>query len=215
MRAAVAKACVVNRYPWHTIQVHTRRIATFLLGAWLAGCLVMVFMSVQSSRAAASLMTSPMTQVKKMIDTLGAEPAALLLRHAAAEETRRVSFVWEELQIPLALVLGACLFLGTQKRVFPIILCAGMLVLVLFQHFGVTNELAYRGRETDFPPGNALVGPVERLRALQAIYYGAEVIKLIAGGILVSYLFVFRSSRRGSRKEIHTIDHSDDRHVNR
>jgi hypothetical protein len=175
----------------------------------------MVFMSVHSSRSAATLMISPVPEAKKLIDKLGADSAALLLSHSAAEETRRVSFVWEELQIPLALILGACLFLGTQKRIFPIILCGGMLVLVLFQHFGVAVEMAYRGRETDFPPGNALIGPVERLRALQAIYYGSEVLKLIAGGILVSYLFVFRSSRRSTRKEIHSIDHADHRHVDR
>ena len=90
-----------------------------------------------------------------------------------------------------------------------------MLVLLLFQHFGVASELAYRGRETDFPPGNASVGPIERLRALQAIYYGAELVKLIAGGILASYLFVFHTSRRGSRKEVNAVDHADHRHVNR
>jgi hypothetical protein len=126
-----------------------------------------------------------------------------------------VVFVWERIEILLALVLGGCLFLGTQKRVFPILLCSAMLVLALFQHFGLASELAYRGRETDFPPGNASVGPIERLRALQAIYYGAELMKLIAGGVLASYLFVFRSSRRSSRKEVNAVDNPDHRHVNR
>jgi hypothetical protein len=195
--------------------VHTRRIAAFFLGAWLAGSLLMVFISTQDTRSASALVNAPMPAAKKMIDFLGPDDAVLLLRHAAAEETRRAMFVWESIEILLALILGGCLYLATQKRVFPLVLCGGMLVLVMFQHFGLAPELAYRGRETDFPPGNAAVGPIERLRALQAVYYGAELVKLIAGGILASYLFVFRSSRRSSRREINAVDHADHRRIDR
>lgn len=195
--------------------MHTRRIAAFFLGAWLAGSLVVVFLSIQDSQSATTLINSPMPPARKMIDSLGADQAGLLLRHAAAEQSRSVLFTWEWVEILLALFLGGCLFLGTQKRLFPIVLCSAMLALVLFQHFGVGPELAYRGRETDFPPGNAEVGPIERLRALQAVYYGVELVKLVAGGILASYLFVFHTSRRGSRKEVNAVDHSDQSHVNR
>lgn len=195
--------------------MHTRRIAAFFLGAWLAGSLVVMFLSIQDSHSAAAVLSSSLPQAKKMIDSLGAEQAGLLLRHAAAEESRSVLFVWERVEVLLAVILGGCLFLGTQKRVLPIVLCSAMLALVLFQHFGVGPELAYRGRETDFPPGNESVGPVERLRALQAVYYGVELVKLVAGGILASYLFVFHTSRRGSRKEVNAVDHADHRHVNR
>lgn len=197
------------------LQVHTRRIATFFLGAWLAGSFIMMFLSVQGARTASTVMLSATPPAKSMLDKLGSDDANLLLRYAAAEEIRSALYNWERIEIGVGVVLIGCLYLGTQKRILPIVLCASMLVLVLFQHFGVSSELAYRGRETDFPPGNALVGPIERLRALQAVYYGTEVIKIVAGGILASYLFVFRSSRRGNRKEIHAIDHSDDRHVNR
>jgi uncharacterized membrane protein affecting hemolysin expression len=175
----------------------------------------MIFFSAQAAHSVTALMTSPMDQAKKMIEVLGPDKTGLLLRHAAEEKIRAVQFNWERAEIPLALVLLACLYLGTQKRIFPIVLCLAMLVLVLFQHFGIAAELSFRGRETDFPPGNAQVGPVESLRALQAIYYGTEIIKLIMGGILASYLFVFRSSRRSNRKEVHSVDYSDDRHVNR
>ena len=195
--------------------MHTRRIAAFFLGAWLAGSLVMVFISTQDSRSATAVINAPMPQAKKMIDSLGADQALLLLRHAAAEETRSALFIWQSIEILLALILGGCLYMGTQRRILPIVLCGAMLVLVLFQRFGLAPELAYRGRETDFPPGNSLIGPIERLRALQAVYYGAEIVKLVAGGILASYLFVFRSSRRSSRKEVNVIDHADHRHINR
>lgn len=196
--------------------MHTRRIATFLLGAWLAGCLIMIFMDVQGPRSAANVMGAPAPQAKAMIDALGADKASLLLHYAAHEQTRTAYFNWELIEIPLALLLMGCLYLATQKRALPMVLCGAMLILVLFQHFGVAAELAYRGRETDFPPGNNLVGPIERLRALQLVYYGCEIMKLLAGGILASYLFVFRSSsRRRVRKNVDLVNDADDRHVNR
>jgi hypothetical protein len=73
-------------------------------------------------------------------------------------------------------------------------------VLVLFQHSALSPEIAYRGREADFPPGSLNIGTNLRLLALQQTYFGVEVVKLIAGGVLASYLFVFRTQRR-SRKD--------------
>ena len=193
--------------------MHTRRIATFILGAWIAGSLFMVFISLQNTRSVNALLTSPLPQAAKVIDLSGKDQAALLLRHAAGEETRAALFEWERAQIVVAIALGGFLFLGTQRRVFPIVLCGAMFVLVVFQHLGLSTELAYLGRETDFPPGNALIGPRTRLLALQEVYYAAEVIKLAAGGILASYLFAFRARR--SRRDIHALDAADSRAVNR
>jgi hypothetical protein len=193
-------------------QVHTRRIASFILGAWVAGSLFMIFISIQNGRSANALLLSPLPEAAKIMDDAGKDRAALLLRHAAAEETRSASFSWEKVQISLAIALGGFLFLGTQKRLFPLVLCGAMFVLVLFQHFGISTELAYLGRETDFPPGDTLIGPQKRMIALEEVYYAAEAIKLVAAGILASFLFVFRP-RRG-RKEVPALDPADSRAVN-
>ena len=116
-----------------------------------------------------------------------------------AEQTRRLTYTWEEGQILLALALGGCLLLATQRRIFPLILCGLMLILVVFQFGAISPEIAYRGREADFPPGSNNIGTVTRLLALQQVYFGVEVVKLIAGGLLASYLFVFRTSRHSRR----------------
>jgi hypothetical protein len=194
--------------------VHTRRVSAFFLGAWIAGCLLMIFVSLQGTRAVIALMNSPVPQAGKMIETLGNENAGLLLHHAAAEQARSALNTWELVEILLGLILGGCLYLATQRRIFPLVLCAAMLVLVLFQHFGISPELAYRGQRIDFPPGNADVDAKLRFLALEEVYYAAEVIKLVAGGILASYLFVFRSSRR-RKSEVDAVDHADHRHVDR
>jgi len=112
----------------------------------------------------------------------------------------------------LALALLACLVLGTQKRKLPLLLCGIMLIVVGFQHFAVTPELAYRGRDADFPPGNTAFGPQARVFAMQQIFGGVEALKLLVGGFLTSYLFVFRSGRRLQQK-VDAVDHPDHSHV--
>jgi hypothetical protein len=192
--------------------VHTRRLSSFILGAWLAGSILVGLIAIQGIRSPSLVLSAPIEPAGKLIDKLGYENAALLLRHAAAEQTRFLEYKWEEAELLLGLALLACLFLGTQRRVLPLALCGIMLVLVLFQHFGVTNEMAYRGRITDFPPGNTAVGPVTRMLLLQQVYFSVEVMKLVAGGVLASFLFMFRTGRR-SRKSVRAIGEIDDSHA--
>jgi hypothetical protein len=192
--------------------VHTRRVSSFLLGAWLAGSILVGFIAIQSVRLSNMVLNAPIEPAGQLIEKLGYENAGLLLRHAAAEQTRFLEYRWEEAELLLGLALLACLSLATQRRVLPLVLCGIMLVLVLFQHFGVTNEMAYRGRITDFPPGNTAIGPVTRMLLLQQVYFGVEVMKLVAGGVLASFLFMFRTSRR-SRKSVRAIGEVDEAHA--
>ena len=194
--------------------MHSRRIATFLLGAWIGGCVLMGLMELQNLRSPALVLDAPVPPAAKMIQTLGQEQTRLLLRHFAAQQTRHDSYLWEELQIPLGFAVLLCLFFGTRRRILPLVLCAMMLGLVVFRHIAITPELSYRGPETDFPPGNAALGPMARLWAMQQVYAGVEIVKLIVGGALASYLFFLRPPRR-IRKEVDTIDHTHQGHVNR
>ena len=84
-----------------------------------------------------------------------------------------------------------------------------MLVLVLFKHFAISPELAYRGRATDFPPGSAVFGAQARVWALNQVYVGVESVKLVLGGILASYLFFFHARRQRSRKEAGVADRAE------
>jgi hypothetical protein len=185
--------------------VHTRRISAFLLGAWIAGCLFMTFIMIENLRAPSLVMASPAAPVAKIIQQLGWDQTSALLRHAAAEQIRLITTRWIEAQLPLALALLACLALATQKRVMPLALCGIMLLVVLFE-FRISPELIYQGRETDFPPGSTAPGPVTRYWALQQVYFGAEIVKLLCGGILGSYLFVFRASRRYKEPLVSTVE---------
>jgi hypothetical protein len=125
----------------------------------------------------------------------------LMMRYQAAEQNRRYSFIWEEVQFGIALLLGACLFLATQRSIFPIMFCSLMMLMVIFEHFGISPELAFRGRETDFPPGSLSDSARAGVWALGQILAWVEASKLVLGCMLAAYLFIFRvrSSHRRTR----------------
>src|SRR5579862_1140816 len=158
--------------------MHTRRLAAFLLGAWIGCGLLMLLLALENFGSPGRVLFSPPKSADKLIKKLGAEDARLLLAYQAAEQSRAYMEIWERAQMALAVMLGVCLLLGTQRRVVPLVLCGMMLALVWFQHFAVLPELTYRGREADFLPGNSALG----IRRLIQIYAGLESVKLLFGG---------------------------------
>jgi hypothetical protein len=186
--------------------MHTRRMAAFLAGAWLGGSLLMILIQLANLRFTASLLSAPSNQAAELMKkTAPRQNVEMLMRYQAAEQNRRYSYTWEEAQFGLALTLGGCLFLGTQRRIFPLLFCGLMLLMVIFEHSGVGPELAYRGREADFPPGNTAPGVQLRLYALDQVYAWVEGTKLLLGTLLSGYLFIFRARR--TRRQINAIDH--------
>jgi hypothetical protein len=191
--------------------MHTRRMATFLLGAWLGGCLLMMVLESANQRFTGSLLSVPSSQAAAFLrKSVAPQDFSLMLNYQTAEQNRRYSDAWEEAQIGLALALGATLFLGTQRRVFPLAVCGFMLLMLLFEHFGVSPELAFRGRETDFVPGGVAAG---RVYSLGQVYIWVEVAKLLLGSVLTGYLFIFRARR--TRKQINLMDQPQRSQINR
>jgi hypothetical protein len=169
--------------------VHTRRVAAFFLGAWIAGCLFMAYVAIYNLRSYDAILHSNLPPAARIVHDLGDQPAALLLRKA---------------QIGLGLLLLGALFLGTDRRILPLVLGGIMLAMVLFQNFGVEKELSYRGRETDFPPLNTDFTARQRVWTMHQIYLSVEGVKLLTGCVLGGYLFMFRARRR--RRSEDTID---------
>ena len=186
--------------------MHTRRMATFLLGAWLGCSLLIGSFVLENLRSPIRTAANATPGASKLMQELGDEQTALLLRFQALEENRTYLYYWEVAQVPVALALGGCLLFGTEKRLLPLLLCGTMLILVLFQHLAVTPEMTYQGREADFPPGNKVYGTQMRLLLMEQSYVGVEAAKLVIGGVLASYLFVFRTTRRSRRRSSAGVD---------
>jgi hypothetical protein len=174
--------------------MHTRRVITFLLGIWI-GCNVLLgLIALRNFSSPDLVLNSPLPPVVKMTEKLGGDEVRLLLRHLAMEQTRAYFNVWEAAQMLLGLVLLFLLFMSSPTRILPMALVGVMVLLVLFQHFAIMPELIYRSRLADFPPGNGDFATQARVWTLSEIYVGMEIGKLILGGILSSYLFVFYAS---------------------
>ena len=176
--------------------MHATRIATFLLGAWIGCCLLVGALAFENVLLTDRLLASPLTQADEVIKIAGPSQARLLLHHFAAEEYRMYLSEWGLLQIGIALTTAAVVYFAADRRILPVTMCGLMLVLVLFQYFAIAPELAFRGRESDFPPASLAVGAATRRRAMMEVYAGAEAVKLLIGGILASYIFSFKSRRR-------------------
>jgi hypothetical protein len=180
--------------------VHSRRIAAFLLGAWICGSLLLGLVGIRNYHFPGELLAAPIDPAAKLINDIGYPQARLLLQHFAAEQNRTYFYLWEQIEIPLALLLGLSLFLATQRRIPPLVLCGIMLFVVLFQYFAITPELAYSGRGTDFPPLSEAFGAQARIWTLTQVYIGMEIFKLGVGVILAGYIFVFRPHRPNRRR---------------
>jgi hypothetical protein len=179
----------------------------------------MALVVLQNLHASGLVMNSPVEPVTRMMKALGQDQMTLLLRHQAAQETRNLYYLWEQVQVVLGLALGACLYFATQKRMFSLVLCGVMLSLVMFQFWAITPELGYRGREMDFPTGGGDVSSgMVRVLLLYQVLVVTEGLKLIIGGVLASYLFVLRTSRKrtgNNRRQIDLVDDADHSHIDR
>jgi hypothetical protein len=161
------------------------------------GCsLFLAVLAVQNVRFAARLAGGPIPPAAQIINDAGPEQAKLLLRHFAWEQNRFYFTNWETFQMPVAVVLALFLYLTTDRRILPPILCGLMLALVMFEYFAITPEFIYRGREADFPPGSLAFGAEARAWVLTEVLIGAEAAKLLIGGVLASYLFSYRTRRK-------------------
>jgi hypothetical protein len=173
-----------------------------MLGIWMGCSLLLGFLTLENFRSPNLVLSSPAPAEAIMIEKLGQDNARLLLRHLAMEQSRSYLGLWEDAQMVIGITLFLLLLLSSQTRMFPLLMAMAMLLVVLFQHFAVLPEMTFRGREADFPPGSANIAIQARVWTLGQIYVGLESAKLIVGGILASYLFVFyaNANRSKSRK---------------
>ena len=176
----------------------------------------MALLLFENLRAPGQILVSATQPAQQLLKKLTAEEASLLVHYLAQELSRIYLPLWEIGQIVLGIALLAVLcFIDLKRRVMPLALAGGMFVIVLFQHFALSPELAYRGRDADFPPGNRTFGVQARLWTMQQAYFGTEFAKLLMGGVLVSYLFVFHVETTRRRRKVDGIDHAHHGHIDR
>jgi len=168
----------------------------FLLGGWILCTLCVDTISYINVRLPEAVMATAPPPAEKMISTLGTDAAEQLLHHFAAEGNRLFLDRWETLEILLGVILVPLVYFAMDRRVPPVVLAGVMLILVLFQYFAVSSELAYRGRETDFPPGRGNVVAEKRVWDLTEAYIVSEALLVLSGSVLAVYIASYKSRRR-------------------
>src|SRR5689334_9096845 len=126
----------------------TRYLASWLLGAWMAGSLFMIMVATQNFRSVDRLLAAP-GSASAQVEKMGRADARTFLRYQVSEQNRWYFETWELIQLGLALATLAAVARGT--RLAPV-LAGAMLALLLVERFYLTPEIVRLGRLIDFVP---------------------------------------------------------------
>ncbi len=171
--------------------MHLRRIACFVLGAWIFGSLFLGYISLENADTADRLLGAPPPDLNRMVQKLGLENVRTILSYQGAEASWLYSDVWERIQIGFGLLLIVLLLFATRISRIALALCAVMIVFATFAHLVLRPEIDYLGRGLDFAP--AYASGHRRLSALRTAYTALEILKIGVGCGLAGYLFVFKT----------------------
>src|SRR5258707_12533133 len=159
--------------------MHTRRLASFILGTWLLGCLMGGFILSQNFQNVERVMNNPPGPVAKDMEDLGSDIAKLMLRYQASEMNRFLYNTWGVAQIGIgAAFLSACLFTAHRNK-YLLALGAAMLAIAIFQVTYITPTMTALGRAFDFLPANAASRERDSFQSYATMYTVTEVIKLL------------------------------------
>lgn len=175
----------------------TRRIATFILGAWLGCALLMGTLVLSATGSAAESLQDIGVGGDVIVEQIGPAAAEDLMQYQSWEQLRRQWRTWEEAQFLLAGFLVVCFLFSSNGRIVSLLLTGAMVAVLIFQYFGVFADLQQRSRTADFAEAGSSA-PSDAV-SLVEFYGGLEAVKILLGGVLASYLFAQTTSSRKSR----------------
>lgn len=192
--------------------MHLRRLASFLIGAWLGCGLFMALVATHNFRGVDQLLEHPSAPAAKIVTAIGQDSARMLLRYQVSELNRWYFETWDSAQLALGVLLLFLLLFGTTENKYTLLLAALMLVIVAFDRFVLTPQIAAEGRALDFShnphaPGHA------RFWVLHGAYSGLELIKWLLAVLLLMRMLLRHSGN--ARQKVNVIDKANHCHVDR
>jgi hypothetical protein len=191
--------------------MHTRRLASLLIGAWLLGSLLTSFVITPAMpRQTEAIVAAPPSAVAKDIEDLGIDVARLMLKYQASEAVRFVHEIWGIIQLGIAASLLATVTFTAHRSRFLVIAALVMAALACLQVLYLEPTLRATGRHLDFLPLSAHSLERDTNHNFQVWAEVLELIKLLAGFVLAGRLVIDfyvwqdrageRSTNRGSRR---------------
>ncbi len=193
----------------------TRRFVAFLLGVWLGGSLFMYVIATHNLEAADRVLGSPPPAAAKIIDSVGADPARLLLQHQASELNRVYFEYWGVAQLIIGGAVFGLLLFATREGTWPVVTALAMLALVAMMRFILTPDLVNFGRQLDFATKETGTAEYARFWGVHRAYGIAELVKSGLGLALLGMLLFRTQRKRRAVHQVHAVDDADDRHIDR
>ncbi len=179
--------------------MHSRRLAALLIGAWLAGSLLMLLIAGHNLHAADELLGRSPAPAARLIKTLGYGDARAYLQYQAAEMNRWYFEKWEMAQFGIGACLAAALWVG-RLRGWPLKIALMMLAITFVERAWLTPRITALGRQLDF--GSADVWSSNRavFRLYNKIYWALGVLKL-GLGLGIAGQLLYRGGNEAPRRK--------------
>ncbi len=180
--------------------VHFRRLACFILGAWLAGVVFMDTVATQNFRSVDRLLVQPAAQAGEQFDKLGRDVARTLLRHQVSEQNRWYFEMWGLVEIGLGAALLMVLLFGSSETNLMLVVPVLMLLIAVAQRFALTPQMVVIGRVIDWVPASEASADRSRFWLLHNAFVGLDLVNW-ALGIYLTGKLLFRRKKRGDPDE--------------
>ena len=195
--------------------MHTRRLITFLLGAWFALILTIAGVAGTGLQVARNVAKAPPAEAARALFVVGEPMTDQLFRYVAAEINRTLFEFSGLAELGILFVLAAVLLVQNYNRGATIL--AGVLLLAaLASHFLLTPQVVAQGRILDFRPVEMLLEDRARFAKLHMLFGALTVFRLLAG-VWLGGIMLWRgpnSRTRRIRGNGNSVDDSQDSHVN-
>lgn len=198
--------------------MHSRRFLAFFVGLWLAGLLIVTYVTTFSTRTVNAVMENPPHEASQWIDILGKDRTRILLQHYNAEANRSLLEAWGYADLVLcAFILITAVMIKSGKP--AMVASALLLILCLASVFLLTPQVVAVGRLLDFRSDFPLPPERAQFASLNGMFQGVNFVRALAAAILAGLLMHRsqkpRSRRSGRVEEIDPVNHPNHSHINR
>lgn len=195
--------------------MHTRRLITFLLGAWFALILTVAGVTITGFHVTSNVVKAPPGEAARALILVGDSMTNQLFLYIAAEINRTILELSGLAELGILLALASFLLLQNYSRVATIL--AGVLVLAAFaSHFLLTPQVVAQGRVLDFRGAEAMIVERAQFTNIQRLYWIVTVFRLLCA-LWIAVLMMYRgpnSRLRRRRGNGDAVDNPENSHIN-
>ncbi len=190
----------------------------FVLGLWLAGMVMVTYVTSLSLRTVASVMAIPPHEASKWIEELGNDKVRTLLAHGSSEVNRGLFESWGNADLVICLFLLVAVVMNKHGKAL-ISMTAVLLLLGAASAYLLTPQMVAVGRQLDFRVVFPVPPEVVQVAALERMYYGLALGRTLIVGTMVT-LLLYRSDRsprvrRSRLDEVDAVNYTNNRGIDR